>query len=130
MYTYTRAAGAVAFGNVANGTQATSAADIVNVGNAAVTFGTPYFTATGNTTDFSLTPATLTSGTSFASGFGYPLTAGFKPTATGNRSAVFSFASTNVAASTLTLSGVGITPVDPTTTTNYGDAGQRHVRAE
>ena len=102
---------------MATGTQVTSAADIANVGNAAVTFGTPYFSVAGNTADFSLTPATLSSGTTFSAGFGYGLTAGFNPTATGKRSAVYTFASANVPAPTLTLSGIGITPVDPTTTT-------------
>ena len=117
VYTYTRSAGAVGFGNVPIATQATGVADLVSAGNAPVTLATPYFSETGNTTDFNLTPATLSGGGSLAAGFTYVLTPGFMPTATGPRSAVFSIAATNTAAPTLTLSGVGITPVDPTTTT-------------
>ena len=117
IYTFTRAASSVAFGNVPTQTESTSPADIVSAGNVAVTLGAAYFTEAGNTADFSLTPAALSNGTTFAPGLGASLTAGFDPTATGSRSAVFTFNTTNTAAPTLAVAGVGITPVDATTDT-------------
>ena len=57
IYSYTRTAAATSFGNVPAGTQATGVADLISAGNAPVIFANPYFTAAGNTADFSLTPA-------------------------------------------------------------------------
>ncbi len=117
IYTYTRTSSAIAFGNDGIGTQLTAFADITSSGNLPVGFPAAYYAATGNTTDFSVTPTVLGSGTSFAAGQGQALTAGFDPTVAGARAAVFTFAPTNATAPTLSLSGVGIIPINPTTTT-------------
>ena len=110
IYSYTRSASTLAFGNDPLATQLTAPADLVSAGNLPVTLASPYYTAAGNTTDFNLTPTTGPA--TLASGLGLALTAGFKPTVTGVRTATFTFNST-----VLTLTGNGITPVNATTTT-------------
>ena len=109
---YNRNSATQAFGNDPIGVQLTASADLVSAGNLPVTLPSPYYTAAGNTADFTLTPAALSSGTTLASGFAAALTAGFKPTVSGARSATYTVNST-----VLTLTGTGITPVNPTTTT-------------
>ncbi|SNS75145.1 NHL repeat-containing protein [Granulicella rosea] len=117
IYTFNRTGATIAFGNDPIGTQLTLPADMVNSGNLPVLFTTPFSVATGNTTDFTLTPTTLTGGTSFAAGLGLQLTAGFKPTATGARTATYLLSTTNVTQPKIVLNGTGITPVNATTTT-------------
>ena len=116
VYTYTRSSASQTFGNDPIGTQLTLPADLVSSGNLPLAFATQYVSGSGNTADFSVTPSVLSSGTALGAGFGVALTAGFKPTIAGGRQAVYTFASTNATAPTLTLTGTGITPVNPTTT--------------
>ncbi len=110
VFIFNRTSAAYAFGNDPVAAQLTAPADLVSAGNLPIAFASPYVTAAGNTGDFNLTPTTGPA--TLAPGFALALTAGFKPTATGTRSATFTFNGT-----VLTLTGTGITPVNATTTT-------------
>jgi sugar lactone lactonase YvrE len=84
-----------------------------NAGNQPLTFATPYFTATGNTGDFSLSTTAANicgNGASLATGAGCELDATFQPTATGARSETVTINSNavNSAAPQVVFSGSGI----------------------
>jgi sugar lactone lactonase YvrE len=120
IYKYSRSSASINFGNenlAVGQIQAgwtSASADIVSVGNQAVTFSSTFATASGaNTADFTLSPSSIPSGTLFpAAGYGVPLTADYSPTGTtvGSRSATYTFNATNATAPALALSGTASHP--------------------
>lgn len=113
-----RTAGALNLGNVNVGDSSTDESlTLSSIGDLSLTFGNPLNTASGDTGDFSLTPA-CTAGGSLASGSSCQLSAVFSPTAAGVRSDVLTFTSNaaNASAITGTLAGTG-TNLPATTTT-------------
>ncbi len=113
-----RTAGALNFGKVnVSDSSADESLTLSSIGDLSLTFGTPLDTATGNTGDFSLTPA-CTAGGSLASGSSCLLSAVFSPTGQGTRNDLLTFSSNAVNAPTITgtLTGTG-TSLPATTTT-------------
>jgi sugar lactone lactonase YvrE len=128
IYTFVRSSAIINFPNAEkteNGsTPAESsnpvAADIISMGTEPATFGASFWTPGGSAPgDFVLSPSTLPTITEFpGAGYGVSLTAIFTPTATGNRSATYTYDSTiPVIQPTLTLNGTGANPTNATTTT-------------
>jgi sugar lactone lactonase YvrE len=118
-YTIARSRIGLSFGDLPVGT-ASSALPLTveSAGNLPLVFSTPYFTETGNTTDFAMTSPTgaCTSGLTLGSGSSCDLSTTFQPTMAGARSATISFSSNAGNMPQLSLTGSGVSP-SPTTTT-------------
>ncbi len=107
-----RTAGALAFGNVNVGSSSAAQSLVFsNDGDTTLTFGSPLYTAAGNTTDFAIaSSSTCAAGATVLSGSTCLLSATFSPTANGSRSDVLTLASNaaNAAAITANLAGTGV----------------------
>jgi sugar lactone lactonase YvrE len=118
-YTVARSQIALGFGNLAVGVTSNALPETVeSAGNISLVFNSPYFTETGNATDFAMTSPTgaCANGVTLATGASCELSATFTPGAAGARSATIAFSSNAANAPQLTLSGTGVPP-SPTTTT-------------
>lgn len=120
-YVVNRTAAALSFGNWAvNSTSGMLEAQIENAGNTALTLGTPYYTASGNTGDFNISTSDsgiCADGGTVAVGSSCGLDATFTPAAQGSLSETLTFASNAVNGNAqLTLSGNGATTAATTTT--------------
>ena len=127
IYQFTRSAATIAFpnpektalGSTPAETSNPVAADIISMGNQTATFGSNFWTASGNSGDFALTPSTYPGAPEFPNaGYGVSLSATFTPTAIGTRSATYTYDSTTPSTQpTLSLNGTGASPTNATTTT-------------
>jgi hypothetical protein len=112
----------MSFGNVNPGTTSNPASVLVeNAGNQALTLGTPYYVATGNTTAFilaSLEANACASGATVATGANCTVEATFAPSgfATYSETLALSSNATNASAPEIVLAGVGVTTEATTTT--------------
>jgi sugar lactone lactonase YvrE len=129
-----RTTGQLNFGNVNVGsTSSIVSANISNGGTQPLTFNTPFYTASGNMTDFVLQtgPAPCTDADMLATGANCSVAADFAPTSAGTESETLAFSSNaaNGSAQSLVLSGTGtqltnstlnIAVTSPTGTPAYG----------
>lgn len=120
-YFVNRTAAALSFGDWAvSSTSGMLAAQIENEGNTSLQLGTPYYSASGNTGDFSISTTDsgiCADGATVAAGSSCMLGATFTPMAQGMRSEALSLASNAVnGAAQLTLAGNGSTTAATTTT--------------
>ncbi len=120
-YKVTRTSTTLSFGNWAvNATSGVLSANVENEGNLPLNFSTPYYTASGDTSDFQLSAASsgsCASGGKIAPGDRCQFDASFAPTASGQLSELVSLASNaaNASPATLTLTGNGATATATTT---------------
>jgi sugar lactone lactonase YvrE len=112
-----RAAGLLSFGIVDVGdTSPVVASEISNGGTAALTLGTPYYTASGMTSDFAVqSSSTCANAKGLNQGQSCTVAADFSPQAAGAETATLTLASSAPNAASLTLSGTGLLPRVPTT---------------
>ncbi len=122
-----RTAGALTFGNVnAGSTSASQSLVFSNDGDTTLTFGSPLYTAAGNTGDFAVgTSSTCAAAGTVASGATCSLSATFTPTATGPRSDVLTIASNagNASPITANLAGTGVNLAKTTLTLAQSPTG-------
>lgn len=120
-YVVNRTVTGLSFGDWAlNSTSGMLAAQIENEGNTSLTLGTPFYSASGNTGDFSISTSDsgiCADGATVAAGSSCMLDATFTPTAPGARTETLALASNAVnGAAQVTLSGNGSTTAATTTT--------------
>lgn len=120
-YVVNRTTATLSFGNWAvNSTSGMLAAQIENAGNMALTLGTPYYAASGNTGDFNISTTDsgiCSAGGTVAVGASCALDATFTPTTQGALSETIALASdASNGSAQLTLSGNGSTTAATTTT--------------
>ena len=120
-YLVTRTSTTLGFGDWAvSATGSTLVAELENSGNATLDLSSPYYTASGATTDYTITSGgsgeCAASGT-VAAGASCELAATFAPTVSGTRSDVLTLASNaaNASGGTVTLTGVGSTATSTAT---------------
>lgn len=90
---------------------------VESAGNLPLTFGTPYFTESGNAGDFAMTSPTgaCADGSTLATGMTCDLSTAFTPTVAGARSATIAFTSNAANLPQLILGGTGASPSATTT---------------
>ena len=115
-YMITRTGTTLDFGDWALSTPSgVLSAQVEDEGNQPLTLGTPYFTASGDTGDFSVSGGDCAAGGTVAAGTSCELDATFTPSASGSRTDTLTLSS-NAAAAQVTLTGDGAATAATTTT--------------
>ncbi len=114
-----RTAGSLSFGRVNVGATSASQSEVLsNDGDLSTRFGSPLYTASGNTGDFAIATtgtATCSGSGTLISGSSCSVSSTFTPTASGTRTETLSFTS-NAAAITVALTGSGVNLASTSTT--------------
>jgi sugar lactone lactonase YvrE len=125
-YQIQRTLGSLTFGKVNVGSSsAAQALTLSNFGTATLTFGTPLFSGTGNTGDFSVAASTNNGcATSLSTGVSCGVSATFSPSAAGTRTETLAFQSNAANGSSgATLTGTGANSVPTTLTLSVSPSG-------